>query len=69
LIATISDLFQERSLAIEEAAYGPDHPQVAKSLGNLGVVQRLLGDLDAASATQERALAIKEAAQLPDAPG
>ncbi len=38
---------QERALAIEEAAYGPDHPQVAIILGN---VQEQLGDLDAARA-------------------
>ena len=37
--------------------------------GNLGSVQRQLGDLDAARATQERTLAIKEAARLLDAPG
>ena len=36
--------------------------------GNLGSVQRQLGDLDAARATQERTLAIKEAARLLDAP-
>ena len=39
------------------------------SPGNLGSVQRQLGDLDATRATQERTLAIKEAARLLDAPG
>jgi Tetratricopeptide repeat len=31
-----------RALAIFETAYGPDHPQVAMTLGNLGNVQQLL---------------------------
>jgi tetratricopeptide (TPR) repeat protein len=48
----------ERALAIEEAAYGPDHPEVAMTLGNLGNVQRELGELPVVRATLERALAI-----------
>ena len=31
---------QTRALAIMEQAYGPDHPEVAITLGNLGSVQR-----------------------------
>jgi tetratricopeptide (TPR) repeat protein len=58
----------ERALAIFEAAYGPDHPEVARTLTNLGLVQQQLGELAAARATQERALAIKEAAYGPDHP-
>jgi Tetratricopeptide repeat len=29
----------QRALAIFQAAYGPDHPHVANTLGNLGIVQ------------------------------
>jgi Tfp pilus assembly protein PilF len=58
----------EGALAILEAAYGPDHPDVAKTLSNLGIAQRRLGELPAARATLERALAIKEAANGPDHP-
>jgi hypothetical protein len=35
----------ERTSAILEAAYGSDHPEVAITLGNLGVVQHGLGEL------------------------
>jgi len=31
----------ERALAIFEAAYGPDHPEVTETLGYLGLVQQL----------------------------
>jgi Tfp pilus assembly protein PilF len=34
----------ERALAIDGAAYGPDHPEVARTLGNLGLVQQQLDD-------------------------
>jgi tetratricopeptide (TPR) repeat protein len=58
----------ERALAIAQAAYGPDHLNVARILGNLGMVQRELGELSEARATFERALAIFEAAYGPDDP-
>ena len=48
----------ERALTIDEAAYGPDHPQVATDVNNLGGVLRDLGDLAGARACLERALAI-----------
>ncbi|WP_460504235.1 FxSxx-COOH system tetratricopeptide repeat protein, partial [Catellatospora paridis] len=43
----------QRALAIKEAVYGPDHPQVATTLGNLGVVEQQLGELATARATQQ----------------
>src|SRR5262245_2517237 len=46
----------ERALAIPEAAYGPDHPEVATALNNLAFILRDLGDLVAARPLQERAL-------------
>ena len=58
----------ERVLAIFEAAYGPDHPEVATTLGNLANIQQDLGQLADARATQRRALAIFEAAYGPDHP-
>jgi tetratricopeptide (TPR) repeat protein len=58
----------ERALAIKEAAYEPDHPQVAVTLDNLGLVLAELGELPAARARLERALAIREAAYGPDHP-
>ena len=58
----------ERVLAIFEAAYGPDHPEIARTLGNLGNVQYLLGELPATRAIFERALAIFEAVYGPDHP-
>ena len=51
----------ERALWIDEAAYGPDHPEVATIVNNLGIVLRDRGDLAGAAAALERALAIYEA--------
>ncbi len=58
----------ERALAIGEAAYGPDHPQVAIYVNNLGNVLQDLGDLEGAKKMFKRALAIDEAAYGPDHP-
>ena len=51
----------ERALAIDEAAYGPDHPIVGTRPNNLATILRELGDLAGARPLQERALAIAEA--------
>ncbi|NOR49311.1 MAG: tetratricopeptide repeat protein, partial [Methanosarcinaceae archaeon] len=58
----------KRALAIDEAAYGPDHPDVAIDVNNLGLVLQALGDMDSAKKMNERALAIAEAAYGPDHP-
>jgi tetratricopeptide (TPR) repeat protein len=59
----------ERALAIDEAAFGPDHPNnVARDVNNLGLVLQDLGDLDGARAAFERALAIDEVVFGPDHP-
>jgi tetratricopeptide (TPR) repeat protein len=58
----------ERALAIKEAAYEADHPQVAVTLDNLGLVLGELGELSAARARLERALAIRELAYGPQHP-
>ena len=56
----------ERGLAISQAAYGPEHPEVGMALGNLGEVQFQLGERAEARASIERALAIFQAAYGPD---
>jgi tetratricopeptide (TPR) repeat protein len=58
----------ERSLTITEAHFGPDHPNTAASLTNLGNVLQDRGDLDAARSYTERAVAIFEARLGPDHP-
>jgi Tfp pilus assembly protein PilF len=45
-------------LKIDEAAFGPDHPQVATIVNNLGGVLQALGDHAGAKAAHERALKI-----------
>ena len=37
---------QRRARAINEAFYGPEHPDVARTLANLAEVQRTLGDFE-----------------------
>ena len=58
----------ERALAIHEAAYGPEHPDVAIGVNNLGGVLKDLGDLKGAKRNYERALAIQETVYGPDHP-
>jgi len=53
---------------IDEKAFGPDHPEVARDVNNLGGVYHALGDLPAARTAFERALAIDEKAFGPDHP-
>ncbi len=50
--------YLERALAIYEKALGPDHPDTATSLNNLGGLLQAMGDLAAARPYYERALAI-----------
>ena len=58
----------EQALAMDEAAYGPDHFQVATDLNNVALVLRDLGKPGQAQPLLERALAITEAAYGPDHP-
>jgi len=58
----------ERALAIAEAAYGADHPDVATRLTNLATILAGLGQAAEALPLAERALAITEAAYGPDHP-
>lgn len=52
----------ERALRIREEVFGPNHPDVAITLGNLGNVLLALGDREGARDHLQRALAIFEAA-------
>jgi tetratricopeptide (TPR) repeat protein len=58
----------KQALAIGEATYGPDHPNVAAGVNNLGNVLQDLGDMEGAKKMFERALAIDEATYGPDHP-
>jgi tetratricopeptide (TPR) repeat protein len=55
-----------RALAIDEASYGPDHPDVATILNNLAALLRDTGRLAEAEPLFRRALAIHEASLGPD---
>src|SRR6185436_1390635 len=50
----------EQSLAIGETTFGPEHPNVARSLSNLSGVLKHLGDAARARLLLERSLAIEE---------
>src|SRR5262249_42401630 len=56
------------ALAIREKSLGPEHPDTATSLGNLGGVLHDQGDLAGARPVIERALAIFEKARGPEHP-
>jgi tetratricopeptide (TPR) repeat protein len=58
----------ERALRSDERAFGPDHPNVARDVNNLGMVLQDLGDLAGARAMFERALRIFEQFLPPDHP-
>ncbi|HEY3134687.1 MAG TPA: FxSxx-COOH system tetratricopeptide repeat protein, partial [Blastocatellia bacterium] len=58
----------ERALRIGEATFGPDHPEVAIYVNNLGGVLKDFGDLAQARQCLERALRIQEAVFGPDHP-
>jgi tetratricopeptide (TPR) repeat protein len=58
----------ERALRIREEVFGPDHPDVAISLVNLGGVLVSLGDREGARDHLQRALTILEAAYGRDHP-
>ena len=66
-LAEALPLFQ-RALAIDEALYGPDHPEIATALNNLAFALRDLGRVGEALPLYERALAIAEAVYGPDHP-
>ena len=59
----------EQALAIQRKALPPDHPDIAQSLNNLGVVQENLREYAAAKQSHEQALAIRRKALPPGGGG
>ena len=51
---------------IDEKAYGPDHPDVAIRVNNLGLVLQAQGNLEGAKEHYERALGIYKKTYGPD---
>ena len=60
---------EERALAIDEAAYGPDHPKVATRLNNLALTLQALGQPEAARPLQEYKNAPWPSTRPQDLPG
>ncbi len=58
----------KRALAIDEAGYGPDHPDVARDLNNLAMLLQATNRLTEAEPLMRRALAINEASYGADHP-
>jgi tetratricopeptide (TPR) repeat protein len=58
----------KRALAIREKVLGPEHPDTALSLNNLGGLLDAMGDQKGAKPYYERALAIREKVLGPDPP-
>ncbi|CAN0557886.1 unnamed protein product, partial [Ectocarpus sp. 12 AP-2014] len=50
----------ERSLAIDEKVYGPDHPEVATDLNNYAALYEVQGKYAEAEPLLERSQAIRE---------
>ena len=58
----------EQALAIRRKSLPPDHPDIATSLNNLGMVQSELREYAAAKQSHEQALAIRRKSLPPDHP-
>jgi tetratricopeptide (TPR) repeat protein len=58
----------QKALQVAEQNVGPDHPDVATSLNNLGELYRTQGDYAKAEPLYKRSLAISEKALGPDHP-
>ena len=73
LLRNLADLYGAkmsltRALSIDEKVFGPDHPNVAIDVNNLGGVLQALGELQEARKCFERALKIDEKVYGPDHP-
>jgi tetratricopeptide (TPR) repeat protein len=58
----------QQALAMSERALGPEHPDVATNLNNLGALRRAQGRYDDAQSLHERALAIRRRVLAPGHP-
>ena len=65
---TRSEPLLRRALAIDEASYGPEHPNVARDLSNLAQLLHTTNRLAEAEPLMRRALAIDEACYGPEHP-
>jgi tetratricopeptide (TPR) repeat protein len=65
---TQAEPLYRRALAIDEASFGPDHPDVARDLNNLALLLKATNRLSDAEPLYRRALAIDEASFGPDHP-
>jgi tetratricopeptide (TPR) repeat protein len=63
-----AEALKRRALAITEASFGPDHPDVAIHLNNLAQLLKATNRLSEAEPLMRRALAIDEASVGPDHP-
>ncbi|MEL6748622.1 MAG: tetratricopeptide repeat protein, partial [Pseudomonadota bacterium] len=64
----VAEPLYRRALTIDEASYGPDHPDVARDLNNLAELLRTTNRAGEAEPLYRRALAIDEASYGPDHP-
>jgi tetratricopeptide (TPR) repeat protein len=55
----------ERSLALSEATHGPEHPETARHLRHLGMIENVLGRKQSAIARLRRAVEIREKTEKP----
>ena len=58
----------KQALAIDEASFGPNHPNVARDLNNLASLLQATNRIEDAEPLMKRALAIDEASHGPDHP-
>ena len=56
-----AEIYSRRALALKEKLLGAEHPDVAVTLNNLGLLLKKQGKLSEAAERYERALAIFEA--------
>lgn len=63
-----AEILYERALAINQEVLGPEHPDTARSLRELGGLLAERGDLPAAAPLLSRAVAVQERALGPDHP-
>ena len=65
---TSAEPLMRRALEIDEAAYGPDHPEVARVLNNLAQLLQATNRLSEAEPRMRRALEVFSASHGPDHP-
>jgi tetratricopeptide (TPR) repeat protein len=68
ILARDTEPLMRRALEIDEASYGPDHPEVATRLNNLAQLFQATNRLAEAEPLMRRALEIDEASYGPDHP-